>query len=186
MTKRPWANHGLKVWPWPYNVLAYFSRFKTKTLPDWPESVSVIRGYQEEAQKWGEGERRGKRQRGKEEGKGEGRDASHTLTFCPIWLNKSEKNDIEERNRLVSLDFWYLDKWVFSIFCHIWGEYNSQSQFRKKRLKLGQKILLHDFFQFICHNQDDCEIDLQKNVTNDPLYWQWMSYIFHNEDSRYK
>ena len=35
----------------------------------------------------------------------------------------------------------------FKYFCHILGEYNSQSHFSKKRLKSGKKMLRHYFFQ---------------------------------------
>ena len=70
---------------------------------------------------------------------------------CPHFLSNLAQQKLKMIVLMRGIDwclqiFDILKNEFFSIFCHIWGEYNSQSHFRKKRLKLGQKNLRHDFF----------------------------------------
>ena len=66
--------------------------------------------------------------------------------FVQSGSTKAQNDRIDERNRLVSLDFWYLEKWVFFYFLSYMGWVQLTKSFSQKTAEVRTKKFAPWFF----------------------------------------
>ena len=110
------------------------------------------------------------------------------LTFCPkqkLLSTKAKKKKQYWREESIGV-FRFLISWKMSFFLFfaIYGVNTTHKVNFAKLAEVRTKSFAPWFFSiFFATIRMVAKLIFKKKVKNDPLYWQWMRYIFHNIDS---